>query len=365
MKIEQLTVNINKSFYPIYIGENLLQNAALFRHYVKGRQIMIITNKTITPLYLKPLKTISHGLQCDIFILPDGEKYKDLTHWRLILNELAAHNHHRDTTLIALGGGVIGDITGFAAACYQRGVDFIQVPTTLLAQVDASIGGKTAVNLPEGKNLIGAFHQPKAVIIDLATLRTLPDREFKAGISEIIKAALIYDDKFFDKLEKNLPYLLQRDPNLLQEVIKRACEIKRDIVITDEKEIHGKRTLLNLGHTFAHAIERLLDYNGCLHGEAVAIGLILAAEFSHQQKFLDSATVKRIHHLLKQIPIPTSLPEAIEYNALLSTMHMDKKVLNKRLRLVLLKRIGEAVISNQITDKQLKSFFRQISKRLL
>ena len=362
MKIEQLTVHANESFYPIYIGENLLQNAALFRHYIKARQVMIITNETIAPLYLDPLKTINHDLQCDIFILPDGEKYKDLTHWAFILNELASRNHHRDTTLIALGGGVVGDMTGFAAACYQRGVDFIQVPTTLLAQVDASIGGKTAVNLSEGKNLIGAFHQPKAVIIDLATLRTLPDREFKAGIAEIIKAALICDDKFFDKLEENLPQLLQRNPTLLQAVIKRACEIKRDIVITDEKEIHGERALLNLGHTFAHAIERLLGYGDWLHGEAVAMGLVLAANFSHQQEFLDSAAVKRIHRLLQKIPIPTRLPKAIEYNALLSTMYMDKKVLNECLHLVLLKRIGEAVISNQVTDKQLKLFFEQMSK---
>lgn len=362
MKIEQLIVNINESSYPIYIGENLLQNATLFRHYIKAHQVMIITNETIAPLYIDSLKTIGHDLQCDIFILPDGEKYKNITHWGFILNELASRNHHRDTTLIALGGGVVGDMAGFAAACYQRGVDFIQVPTTLLAQVDASIGGKTAVNLPEGKNFIGAFHQPKAVIIDLTTLRTLSDREFKAGIAEIIKAALICDDKFFDKLEANLPQLLQRDPNLLQAIIKRACEIKRDIVIIDEKESRGERALLNLGHTFAHAIERLLGYGDWLHGEAVAVGLILAAEFSHQQKFLDSTAVKRIHRLLEQIPIPTNLPKAIRYNTLLSTMYMDKKVLNKRLRLVLLKRIGKAVISNQITDKQLKLFFEQMSK---
>ncbi|MFW0072410.1 MAG: 3-dehydroquinate synthase [Coxiella-like endosymbiont] len=362
MKIEQLTINIDECFYPIYIGENLLQNAALFRHYIKARQVMIITNKTIAPLYIDALKTISYDLQCDIFILPDGEKYKNLTYWGFILNELASRNHHRDTTLIALGGGVIGDITGFAAACYQRGVDFIQVPTTLLAQVDASIGGKTSVNLPEGKNLIGAFHQPKAVIIDLTTLQTLPNREFKAGIAEIIKAALICDDKFFDILEANLPQLLQRDPNLLQAVIKRACEIKREIVMSDAKEIRGERTLLNLGHTFAHAIERLLGYGDWLHGEAVAIGLVLAAKFSHQQKFLDGAAVQRIHRLLEQIPIATNLPQAIGYNTLLATMYMDKKVLNDRLHLVLLKRIGEAMISEQINDKQLKLFFEQMSQ---
>lgn len=362
MKIEQLTINIDECFYPIYIGENLLQNAALFRHYIKARQVMIITNKTIAPLYIDALKTISYDLQCDIFILPDGEKYKNLTYWGFILNELASRNHHRDTTLIALGGGVIGDITGFAAACYQRGVDFIQVPTTLLAQVDASIGGKTSVNLPEGKNLIGAFHQPKAVIIDLTTLQTLPNREFKAGIAEIIKAALICDDKFFDILEANLPQLLQRDPNLLQAVIKRACEIKREIVMSDAKEIRGERTLLNLGHTFAHAIERLLGYGDWLHGEAVAIGLVLAAKFSHQQKFLDGAAVQRIHRLLEQIPIATNLPQAIGYNTLLATMYMDKKVLNDRLHLVLLKRIGEAMISEQINDRQLKLFFEQMSQ---
>ena len=365
MKTEQLTINIDECFYPIYIGENLLQNSTLFRHHIKARQVMIITNKTIASLYIDPLKTISNDLQCDICILPDGEKYKNLTYWGLILNKLASRNHHRDTTLIALGGGVIGDITGFAAACYQRGVDFIQVPTTLLAQVDASIGGKTAVNLPEGKNLIGAFYQPKAVVIDLTTLQTLPNREFKAGIAEIIKAALICDEKLFNKLEESFPKLLQRDPNLLQSVIKRACEIKRDIVVADVKEIRGERTLLNLGHTFAHAIERLLGYDDWLHGEAVAIGLILAAKFSYQQKFLDNTAVKRIHRLIEQISIAKNLPKVIEYNALLSAMYMDKKVLNERLRLVLLKRIGEAVISDQITDKQLRLFFEKISKKSL
>ncbi|QTS84234.1 3-dehydroquinate synthase [Coxiella endosymbiont of Amblyomma nuttalli] len=364
MRVEQLTVNTSESFYPIYIGENLLQNVTLFRHHIKAHQVMIVTNETIASLYLNPLKAINHNLQCDIFILPDGEKYKNITHWEFILNKLASCNHHRDTTLIALGGGVVGDITGFAAACYQRGVDFIQVPTTLLAQVDASIGGKTAVNLLEGKNLIGAFHQPKAVIIDLATLRTLPDREFKAGVAEIIKAALIHDDKFFNKLEANFLQLLQRDSTLLQEIIKRACEIKRDIIANDEKEIRGKRALLNLGHTFAHAIERLLGYDNWLHGEAVAMGLMLAVKFSHQQGLLDSTVVKRIHHLLEQIFIPTKFPKAIEHRALLSAMYMDKKVLNGRLHLILLKRIGKAVISDQVTYKQLKLFFEQMNKNL-
>lgn len=363
MKIEKLNITINESSYPIYIGENLLQNEALLCRHVNGHQIMIISNETIASIYLDSLKKAYRHFQCDTFILPDGEQYKDLKHWQSILDALASQNHHRDTTLIALGGGVVGDMTGFAAACYQRGVDFIQLPTTLLAQVDASIGGKTAVNHPAGKNLIGAFHQPKAVIIDINTLNTLPDREFKAGIAEIIKAAVIRDDKFFAELEKNVVQLLQRESTSLQTVIKRACEIKRDIVIVDEKEKSGERALLNLGHTFAHAIEWLFGYGDWLHGEAVAVGLVLAAELSQHQRLIDPKVVKRIRNLLEQIPLPTQLPEGIDYNKLLSAMHRDKKVLDDRLRLVLLDRLGHAIISDKINDDQLKQFFEQLSKK--
>ena len=340
-------INVKESNYPIYIGVDLLNDKTLLCQYIRAHQIMIITNGTIAPFYLEPLKTIFHNFQCDPFLLPDGEQFKDVKHWQEILNKLIVGNHHRDTTLIALGGGVIGDLTGFAAACYQRGVDFIQLPTTLLAQVDASIGGKTAVNHPAGKNLIGAFYQPKAVVIDLNTLHTLPQRQFNSGVSEIIKAALIYDNEFFIDLEKNMTYLLRRDLDYLKIVIKRACEIKRDIVSADEKDKNGQRALLNLGHTFGHAIEQLIGYGNWLHGEAVAAGLVLAAELSFYLGLVSSDTVNRVRELLQQIPLPTQLPKEISQDFLLAAMHRDKKVMNGRLHLVLLERIGRAIISDQ------------------
>lgn len=356
-------VNVKESSYPIYIGADLLNDKKLLYQYIEGSQIMIVTNDTIAPFYLAPLKTIFHDIQCDQFLLPDGEQFKDIKQWQEILNKLIAVNHHRNTTLIALGGGVVGDLTGFAAACYQRGVDFIQLPTTLLAQVDASIGGKTAVNHPSGKNLIGAFHQPKAVIIDLNTLHTLPLREFNAGIAEIIKAALIYDEEFYIDLETNITSLLRRDLDYLQTAIKRACEIKRDIVSEDEKEKTSQRALLNLGHTFGHAIEQLLGYGYWLHGEAVAVGLILAAELSSYLGLIRSDEVNRARELLQQIPLPTQLPKEISQDSLLDAMHRDKKAMNDRLRLVLLERIGSAFISGQINDDTLKLFFASLNKK--
>ena len=356
MKTERISINVNNQYYSIYIGENLLHNQSLLRSYVKGHQVMIVSNETVAALYLNPLKAIYYDHQCDTFILPDGEQYKTIKQWECIFHKLVLHNHHHDTTLIALGGGVIGDITGFAAACYQRGVDFIQLPTTLLAQVDASIGGKNAVNHPVGKNLIGTFYQPKVVIIDLNTLNTLPEREFKAGLAEVVKAALIMDERFFSDLENNISCLLRRDFKSLKTVIRRAVEIKRDIVSTDEKEKNSKRTLLNLGHTFAHAIEQLLGYGQWLHGEAVSVGLALSAKFSHHKNCLDIKSVQRICHLLVQISLPICLPKSINVDTLLSVMHMDKKVIDEQLRLVLLDKLGHAFISNQMDDGELKIF---------
>ena len=344
MNTSCLFVNTKESNYPIYIGIDLLNDKTLLHQYIRSRQIMIVTNDTIAPFYLDSLKIIFYDFQCNQFLLPDGEQFKDIRHWNKILNSLIIGNHRRDTTLIALGGGIVGDLTGFVAACYQRGVDFIQLPTTLLSQVDASIGGKTAVNHPVGKNLIGAFHQPKAVIIDLNTLQTLPQREFNSGIAEIIKAALISDKEFFIDLEKNITYLLKRDLNYLQITIKRACEIKRDIVNSDEKEKTGQRALLNLGHTFGHAIERLLGYGYWLHGEAISVGLVLAAELSCYLGFISSYEVNRIRGLLQKIPLPIQLPKEIHQDSLLVTMRRDKKVINEHLCLVLLEQIGRAII---------------------
>lgn len=348
MNIQSIPVNFKDVAYPIYIGSQLLTEN-LLRQHIRGHQAMIVSNETVASLYSSLVKQSLHDLPCDEILLPDGEQYKNLAQLQRIWDALANHAHHRDTTLIALGGGVIGDITGFAAACYQRGVDFIQIPTTLLAQVDASIGGKTAINHSKGKNLIGAFHQPRAVIIDIDTLKTLPQREYNAGIAEIIKAALICDAEFFTWLENNISALLQQNKEVTITAIKRACEIKRDIVMVDEKEISGERALLNLGHTFAHAIETTLGYGEWLHGEAVAAGLVLAAQLSYQQGWIPQQDLLRIQQLLERIPLPTTLPKNISIDNFLSCMQMDKKVLAGKLRLILLSAIGKATLTDQLT----------------
>ena len=354
MTIQKMLVAINQNAYPIYIGKRLLANHELLFRHVEGNQVMVITNQTVAPLYLSQLTSAFKNKQCDTLILPDGEAFKMLEQVSHIFDALIEKHHHRDTTLVALGGGVIGDMTGFAAACYQRGVAFLQVPTTLLSQVDASIGGKTAVNHRLGKNMIGAFHQPNAVIIDIDTLATLPERECRAGIAEIIKTALIKDATFFDYLEKNLSKLLHRDPAVIISMIKRACEIKRDIVIKDEKEQHGERILLNLGHTFAHAIEQVLGYGTWLHGEAVSAGVVLAAKLSCQKGWIKENDVKRIENLLKSLSLPTDLPETVNNDALMLAMQVDKKVINNQLQFVLLKAIGEAVVVTDVTDGELR-----------
>lgn len=361
METTRIFVNTKESSYPIYIGIDLLKNKKLISQYIDGTQIMIVTNGRIAPTYLEPLKNIFNSIQCDFFISPDGEQFKTITQWQHLLNKLIKSNHDKTTTLIALGGGVIGDLTGFTAACYHRGVNFIQFPTTLLAQVDASIGGKTAVNHPSGKNLIGAFHHPKAVIIDLNTLHTLPIREFNSGIAEIVKAALVYDEEFYTNLEKNLTPLLHRDLDYLKKIIKKACEIKKSFISIDEKDKIGQRALLNLGHTFGHAIEQILGYGCLLHGEAISVGLVLAAELSSYLGLINSNEVSRVRELLQKIPLPTKLPKEINQNALLTTMQKDKKVINNQLHFVLLKRIGRAFIY-QINYDTLKSFFRNLNQ---
>jgi len=357
VKAELIIANYPGGQYPIYIGTGLLDSAELFQQALPGTQVMVVTNETIAPLYLDKItrhfSRVSH-IQCDQTILPDGEAYKTLQVWQAILDQLIRHHHHRDTTLIALGGGVIGDMTGFAAACFQRGVGFIQVPTTLLSQVDASIGGKTAINHPLGKNLIGAFYQPQAVVIDCDTLKSLPDREFRSGIAEIIKAALIRDASFFSELEQQLPKLLARDPDVLIRTITRACRIKCDIVAADEKE-HDVRALLNLGHTFGHALEQNLGYVTWLHGEAVSVGMLMAAELSKRLGWIDGESLTRIHDILIQAGLPVRLPSSIECAKLLAAMKVDKKVLRDRLRLVLLTGIGHAVVTEEVDDTELVS----------
>jgi 3-dehydroquinate synthase len=352
MILHHLQVDLKEYPYPIYIGEDIL-NSDLLSQYIVADQVMIVTNNVVEKLYLAQLKNALQNFQCDITILPDGEQHKTLASWEKILNALADHKHHRDSTLITLGGGVIGDMAGFASACYQRGIAFIQVPTTLLAQVDSSIGGKTGVNHSRGKNLIGAFHQPKAVMIDLNTLQTLPRRELNAGLAEIVKAALIADNEFFVWLETNYLALLNLEKNALAYAIYHACRIKKDIVVIDEKE-NNIRALLNLGHTFGHAIEHILNYGTYLHGEAVAIGLVMSARLSQHLGHLSKSDCLRIENLLQHIGLPTELPSSMTLEQLQDSIQMDKKVKQAKVRFVLLEEMGSAFISDQITSQELK-----------
>jgi len=351
---KQLTINLGKRSYPIYIGSGLLDDHDLLRQHIRAKQIMIVSNETVAPLYLERVQAAFADFQCDTVILPDGEAHKDITSFMQIIDTLIDNQHHRNTTLVALGGGVIGDITGFASACYQRGTDFIQMPTTLLAQVDASVGGKTAINHPRAKNMIGAFHQPRCVIIDTQTLDTLPDRHISAGVAEIIKAALIHDATFFSWLENNMAKLLQKDPQAIAIAIERACAIKCEIVAQDETETTGTRALLNLGHTFGHAIEQNLNYQQWLHGEAVAAGTVMAADLSQQLGWLNETDVARIQKLIQAAKLPIRPPSGLQCESLLTAMAVDKKNVNANIRFVLLKAIGEAVLTDSVDATLLK-----------
>ena len=340
-----LNVDLGDRSYPIYIAEGLLGNADLIRPFIAGQQVMVISNETVAPLYLDGLVDSLSGLQVYSHILPDGEEYKNLDVLDGIFDALLRVPCDRQTTMIALGGGVVGDITGFAAACYQRGVPFIQIPTTLLAQVDSSVGGKTAVNHPRGKNMIGAFYQPRCVIADISTLNTLDDRQLSAGLAEVIKYGLIRDLDFFAWLEKNMDRLRQRDPLALAEAIRRSCENKAEVVAEDELE-GGVRALLNLGHTFGHAIEAGMGYGNWLHGEAVATGMLMAADLSYRSGWISREAVQRIGKLLQQAGLPVEPPAELDIERYLRLMKVDKKVMDGRIRLVLLKAIGSAFVSD-------------------
>ncbi len=338
-----LNVALSERSYPIYIGPGLIDGDLLRRH-VRARQVLVVTNTTIAPLYLDRVIAALPGLQVDTLQLPDGEKFKTLSVLEQVFDKLLEARHARTTTLIALGGGVIGDMVGFAAACYQRGVDFIQVPTTLLAQVDSSVGGKTAVNHPRGKNMIGAFHQPKAVIIDTDVLSTLPAREFSAGLAEVIKYGLIRDREFYRWITVNIDALLARDPALLSEAILRSCQNKADIVAEDETE-QGSRALLNLGHTFGHAIETATGYTSWLHGEAVAAGMVMAAQLSAELGWLAQDDVNGLTSVLVRAGLPVRPPRGMSARQCRALMALDKKVHDGSLRLVLLRAIGDGVIT--------------------
>ncbi len=351
--MDKLIVDLGERSYPISIGENLLEHSELFSSVITGKKVMIVTNDVVAPLYLQLCKETLKEFQIDEIILPDGEKHKNLSTFETILSALLAKKHARDTTIIALGGGVIGDMAGFAAACYQRGVPFIQVPTTLLSQVDSSVGGKTAVNHALGKNMIGAFYQPQAVIIDINCLKSLPAREFSAGMAEVIKYGIIYDQSFFIWLEDNVANIKALQADTIAYMIKRCCEIKAEVVALDEKE-NGIRALLNLGHTFGHAIEAEQGYGNWLHGEAVAVGMILAAETALLLDLIDRSQAEKIMLLIKQFDLPLSPPENMTYAQYAEHMLLDKKVLNGKLRLVLPTSIGTSELFDNVSEALLR-----------
>jgi 3-dehydroquinate synthase len=349
--MKTLHVDLGERAYPIFIGTGLLGQAELVQPYLKGKQVMIVSNTTVAPLYLERALAAFPGAQA--VILPDGEAYKTLDTTNQIFDALLAKYYDRQCTLVALGGGVVGDMTGFAAACYQRGVNFIQIPTTLLAQVDSSVGGKTGVNHPLGKNMIGAFHQPQCVVIDTETLNTLPDRELSAGLAEVVKYGLIDDAEFLSWLEQHAEALMQRDPATLAFAIERSCGDKARIVGQDERE-SGVRALLNLGHTFGHAIETGLGYGHYLHGEAVAMGLYLAADLSARLGWLNRADVARLDALLARMRLPARMPAELQATRALELMQVDKKVRDGKIRLVLLQSMGHAVITDQCPPELLR-----------
>lgn len=351
--MQTLHVELGDRRYPIFIGSHL-DVTELVAPYIQGHQVMIVSNTTVAPLYLASYQSALEQLgkkvaQC---ILPDGEQYKDFQHLHLIFDALLEAGFNRDCTILALGGGVIGDMAGYAAASFQRGVDFVQVPTTLLSQVDSSVGGKTGINHPLGKNMIGAFKQPNIVFADMAQLDTLPDRELSAGLAEVIKYALLGDESFLQWLEQNMEALVGRNAQLLAEAVYRSCEHKARIVANDEKE-QGERALLNLGHTFGHAIESYMGYGNWLHGEAVAAGMVMAADLSQRMGWIEPADVERVKRILQRANLPTQAPN-IPLDEFLAYMSHDKKVLNGQLRLVLLKKLGQAIITKEFDVEQLK-----------
>jgi 3-dehydroquinate synthase len=348
-----LQVDLGDRSYPIYIDSGLLSQEALFSQHIKNKRICIISNELVAPLYSDKVKNLLSNFEIDEVILPDGEAEKSLANFDKIMSHLLANVHGRDTTIIALGGGVIGDISGFAAACYQRGIDFIQVPTTLLSQVDSSVGGKTAVNHPLGKNMIGAFYQPNAVIIDTDSLQTLPAREFAAGMAEVIKYGVLGDSVFFKWLEQNIPAIKSGDKSTISKMIETCCQCKADIVAQDEKE-GGIRALLNLGHTFGHAIEAELGYGKWLHGEAVATGMVLAAKLAVTMNLLEASELRRIEVLIKAFDLPIESPKEMTFDAYMRHMSRDKKNIGGKLRFIVPNGLGHSEIRDDITEDMLQ-----------
>jgi 3-dehydroquinate synthase len=353
-----LTVDLGERSYPIYIDNNLLGQSELLKQHIPGNSALIVSNETVAPLYLEKTQSMLSGLKHETVILPDGEKFKNLEVLNKIYDSLLRNRFDRNTTVIALGGGVVGDMAGFAAASYQRGVHLIQIPTTLLSQVDSSVGGKTGVNHALGKNMIGAFHQPRAVIADTDTLDTLPERELSAGIAEVIKYGLICNADFFSWLEHNMQALLARDKTALSYAIEVSCQTKADVVAADERE-SGKRALLNLGHTFGHAIENAMGYGEWLHGEAIGAGMCMAATMSNQMGWMTDDETLRCRNLIKQAKLPISAPASMTKEKFLELMSVDKKVLDGVLRLVLMKGIGKSLVTSDYQPEDLSKAITQ------
>lgn len=357
--MKKLNVELGDRSYPIYIGQDLISQASLISKHIHGTQVLVVSNDTVAPLYLDKTLQALPGFECQSVILPDGEQYKTLEVLNRIFDKLLEHRFDRKCTLIALGGGVIGDMTGFAAASYQRGVNFIQIPTTLLAQVDSSVGGKTGVNHPLGKNMIGAFYQPQCVIIDTSTLNSLDDRQLASGIAEVIKYGLIRDADFFHWLEKNTTQLLQREPQALSTAIEISCQTKAGVVSEDEHE-SGVRAILNLGHTFGHAIETGMGYGNWLHGEAIAAGMVMAADLSCRMGYINKTDLKRIEKIISSANLPIRAPSEINVTRFMDLMAVDKKVIAGQLRLVLLQSLNYAIVTSEFDINLLHETLEQI-----
>lgn len=347
--MQQLIVELGSRSYPIFVGSDLLPTLANTLQSSLNQQVFIITNEVVAPLYLEAVKAQLGARDIATFVMPDGEAAKTLTTWSEALDALLATGFARDCTVLALGGGVVGDLAGFVAASFHRGVDFVQMPTTLLSQVDSSVGGKTAVNHPRGKNLIGAFHQPKAVLIDTHFLTSLPSRELSAGLAEVIKYGIMADAEFFAWLEQHMPALMALDQRALTQAIMRSCRCKAEVVSDDERE-QGRRALLNLGHTFGHAIEKAQGYGEWLHGEAVAAGMAIACDISVEQGHMLAADYERVLTLLRAANLPTSAPASMDWDEWQQLMLRDKKVQGGKVRFILPRGLGDAVITDKVAE---------------
>jgi 3-dehydroquinate synthase len=353
-----LHVDLGERTYPVYIGRDLFSDNVLLSQHIAGSQVVLVSNETVAPLYIERVRSAlgSRQLITEV-VLPDGEQYKTLDTLSDVFDRVMADRHSRNTTFVAVGGGVVGDVTGFAAACYQRGVNFIQIPTTLLAQVDSSVGGKTGVNHPLGKNMVGAFYQPQAVLIDINTLQTLPARELGAGLAEVLKYGLISDEPFYRWLQEHMPRLLAREEAALAEAIERSCATKAQVVAADERE-GGIRAILNLGHTFGHAIETGQGYGAWLHGEAVATGMLLALDLSARRGWIDSAEVEQFAELLTGMHLPVRKPKNMDADAFLKLMAHDKKAIDGQMRLILLEAIGSACVVDDVSEVELRDLLQ-------